>query len=188
VQDALGACTVPLCGAHGSCSSNACSCSDGWTGPTCNIAPSGAAAAEAAAIDATTTIFIGLPLGLVAALVAYLLYFRAHNPLKPLHAALPVFVQERLGFKALAYSTIETMPGASSPGKLGGAGAGAGSSPTQASALKAAAAASSKLVGAPGARSLPAVVKGNNEAAMARVGLLSAKPIGRGGAGGYGGV
>ena len=56
-----------------------------------------------------------------------------------------------------------------------------------AGAIKAAAAASSKLVGAPGARSLPAVVKGNNEAAMARVGLLSAKPIGRG-AGSYGGV
>ena len=184
VLDTLGACTVPLCGDHGACSSNACTCADGWTGPTCNIAPSGAASAAAAAIDATTTIFVGVPLGLVAALVAYLLYFRAHNPLKPLHAALPVFVQERLGFKSLAYSTIETMPG-TAPSKLVG-GAGAGSSPTQAS--KAAAAASSKLLGAPGARSLPAVVKGNNEAAMARVGLLSAKSTGRGGAGGYGGV
>ena len=188
MTDATGACLAPLCGEHGTCNAGSCSCTDGYTGPTCANAPSGNAAAIAAIEGSTVTLFIGLPLAALGVLAGYLLYFRMKNPLKPLHAALPEALQQRLGFVA-SYSTVPHMPGTSPLRPAADSFGSASGSGSTSSSNAAVAAASAKLVGAPGAKNVPTFVKGNSEAAMARVSLLSAKPKGRGaGAGGYGGV
>ena len=201
VQDGSGACNTPKCGAHGTCNGGGgtCTCTDGYTGSTCNIPPgpppspspsnspssnpvpsSGPSGgdANASAAGASPGLVGGLvafPIILIGGLAGYLYHFRTKNPQKPLHAALPDSMQKALGFSGGSYSTVTHMPGvklyASSTTSAAAASA---STPTPALSKSAAAAMT---------KTMPAFVKGNAEATQARISLLSAK---KGAA--YGGV
>jgi hypothetical protein len=199
VQDGNGVCNTPLCGAHGTCAGfGTCTCTDGYTGPTCqtppgpppspspsnspsalpspNPAPPGSAnAAAGGASPGLVGGLVAFPIILIGGLAGYLYHFRTKNPLKPLHAALPDSMQKALGFSGGSYSTITHMPGVKLYATSTSSTAAASSAATTPAISKSAAAAMTKT--------MPAFVKGNAEATQARISLLSAK---KGAA--YGGV